>query len=132
MKSRLFGGAVSFLLAVWLGVSPGLLVAKEKSKEKPYAVLFGTVFTAEGLALPGVPVSVKRKDDRKPKWRAVSDPRGEFAVRLPAEAATYEVSTQSEEHENQTKTVEVVGRQNESVTVLFRLARKAGVPRQQP
>lgn len=132
MRIRTCSCAAILLLATWLGGPTDLLDAKEKSKEKPYALLGGTVFTAEGYALPGVTLSIKRKDDRKPKWRAVSDSRGEFAVRLPAEAATYEVSTQSEDYENQTKAVEVVGRQNESVTVLFRLARKQGERRQQP
>lgn len=132
MNRRICAVVVTLLMAVWLGASPDLLIAKEKSKEKPFALLFGSVFTAEGLALPGVAVIVKRKDDRKPKWRAVSDSRGEFAVRLPAEAATYEVTTQSKAHENQTKTVEISGRVNETATVIFRLACKEGERRQQP
>jgi hypothetical protein len=86
--------------------------------------LSGSVHSADGFALPGVPVSVKRSDDRKPRWRAVSDARGEFALRLPAEAATYEVATESKEHENQSKTVKVAGTDKETVVVLFRLAPK--------
>ena len=100
------------------------LAAKENSKEKPYALLAGSVFTAEGFALPGVAVSVKRKTDAKPKWRAVSDARGEFTLRLPAESASYEVTTNSDEYENQTKAVEVAGREKERVDIIFRLARK--------
>lgn len=95
---------------------------KKEKEEKPYALLFGSVHTAEGLSLPGIPVSIKRKDDSKPKWHAVSDHRGEFAVRLPAGPGTYEVETHSKEHENQSKSVEVHG--EERVDVLFRLAEK--------
>ena len=98
----------------------------EKEKEKPYALLSGSVHSSEGFAIPGVAVSVRREDDRKPRWRAISDSRGEFAIRLPAEAGTYEVTTESKEHENQTKKITVAGTDKETVVVLFRLAHKAG------
>lgn len=100
------------------------LPASEKPKSKPLALLAGTVFTAEGFSLPGVRLSIKRKSDRKPKWHAVSDRRGEFAVRLPPGPETYEVRAESPGHENQTKTVEFQGA--ERVDVLFRLAPKEG------
>jgi hypothetical protein len=101
------------------------LTGADKDKEKSYALLSGSVHSAEGFALTGIPVSVRREEDRKPRWRAVSDARGEFALRLPAEAATYEVATESKEHENQAKTVRVAGTDKETVVVLFRLNRKS-------
>lgn len=105
-----------------------VLWGAEKEKEEPHALLVGSVFSEEGFSLPGVPVSVKRRDDRKPKWRAISDRRGEFAVRLPTGRGTYEVTTHSRNHENQTKRVEVQDR--ERVHVLFRLSRKEEKRRQ--
>jgi hypothetical protein len=94
----------------------------EKNKDDSHALLMGSVFTADGLSLPGIKVSVKRKDDKKPRWRAVSDRRGEFALRLPAGTETYEVTAGSKGFESQTKTVEFRG--SERVDVFFRLARK--------
>jgi hypothetical protein len=41
------------------------------------------VFTDQGFALPGARVRVRRADEKKPKWEATSDRRGEFAVRVP-------------------------------------------------
>jgi len=114
-------GTLLFALAAGTALS---LQGDEKEKEKPYALLSGSVHSTEGFALPGVPVSVRREEDRKPRWRAISDARGEFALRLPAEAASYEVATESKEHENQTKKVTVAGTEKETVVVLFRLARK--------
>lgn len=106
---------------------PGLLVASvlafplgAKEKPKPHALLLGSIFTAEGLSLPGVPVTITLKAARKPRWRAVSDRRGEFAIRLPAGRATYEVTTHSKEHQNETKTVEIYG--EESVSIIFQLS----------
>ncbi|MGH9805297.1 MAG: carboxypeptidase-like regulatory domain-containing protein [Candidatus Acidiferrales bacterium] len=115
---------VGFLLASLAGAPALPLQGGEKDKGKSYALLSGSVHSAEGFALAGVPVSVRRDDDRKPRWRAVSDTRGEFALRLPSEAATYEVATESKEHKNQTKTVKVAGTDKETVVVLFRLSPK--------
>jgi hypothetical protein len=117
-KAWLSTPLAALLLAVLL-----CLPASSADKEKnDHALLMGSVFTSDGLSLPGIRVSVKRKDDKKPRWRAVSDRRGEFALRLPAGAGTYEVTTTSKEFESQTKTVEFRGA--ERVDVFFRLARK--------
>lgn len=117
--ARLSAPPAVLLLAILL--CPTALPA-EKNKDDSHALLMGSVFTADGLSLPGIKVSVKRKDDKKPRWRAVSDRRGEFALRLPPGAETYEVTTKSKEFESQTKTVEF--RDGERVDVFFRLARK--------
>lgn len=118
MRATQRAGSLAVILTV-LFSTPGALPA-EREKEKPYVLLRGTVFTADGLALPGVLLTIKVKDSRKAKWRAVSDRRGEFAVRLPVGRQTYEVSTQSKQHENQTKTVDID--EQEGVSVIFRLS----------
>jgi hypothetical protein len=74
-------------------------------------------------------VTVKRKDDSKPKWKAVSDGRGEFAVRLPPGRQTYDVATQSKKYENETKTIEIEDR--ETVNVIFILSEKKDGQEQQ-
>jgi hypothetical protein len=91
----------------------------DKDKEKPHALLTVSVFTADGFAVAGVPVSVKRRGEQKPKWQGRTDRRGELALRLPPGRGTYEVTTDSKEHENQTQTVETYG--EERVDVIFRL-----------
>lgn len=125
MKTILRTITPALLLAFLAAALAVPLQSGEKEKEKSYALLSGSVHSAEGFSLPGVPVSVRREEDRKPRWRAVSDARGEFVLRLPAEPATYEVATESKDHENQTRTVKVAGTDKETVVVLFRLARKS-------
>ena len=111
-------------LALIFLIAPPAATA-DKDRDKPYALLAVSVFTADGFALPGIPVSVKRKDDRKPKWQGRTDRRGELALRLPAGRGTYEVTTGSKEHDNQTQTVDVYG--EERMDVIFRLTpRKSG------
>jgi hypothetical protein len=57
--------------------------------EKPYALIFGTVWTADNHAAYGVKVRIRRADQEKAKWEAVSDHNGEFAQRVPAGKADY-------------------------------------------
>jgi len=60
-----------------------------KSAEKPYALLFGTVWGPNNLPLYGVKVKIRRADQKKAKWELLSDHSGEFAQRLPVGTADY-------------------------------------------
>jgi hypothetical protein len=68
------------LLLGLLGITGLPAFAQDK---KDYALIYGTVWDAESRAVPGVPVKIQRVGDKKPKWSLVSDPRGEFAQRVP-------------------------------------------------
>ena len=57
-------------------------------------LIFATVFTDQGFALSGARVRVRRADEKKAKWEATSDRRGEFAVRVP-EGAEYEMTVEA-------------------------------------
>ena len=58
--------------------------AAEKKSEKPYALIFGTVWSPDNHPLYGVRVRIRRADDKKPRWELYSDHNGEFAQRVPA------------------------------------------------
>lgn len=60
-----------------------------KSKAKPYALIFGTVFGADDHPAYGVPVRI-RGSKGKP-YELMSDHSGEFAQRVPAGAGDYVV-----------------------------------------
>lgn len=64
----------------------------ESGPEKPYALIFGTVWGPDNRPLYAVKVKLRREGDKKPKWELYSDHRGEFAFRVPAGKATYHVS----------------------------------------
>jgi uncharacterized protein YegP (UPF0339 family) len=68
---------------------PDNLLAAQKSKEKPYALIVGTVWGPDNRPLYGVPVKIRRAKDKKPKWEVYSDHHGEFAQRLPAGDSDY-------------------------------------------
>lgn len=58
---------------------------------KDYALIYGTIWGPGDLPVAGVPVTIRRASDKKPKWELVSDRRGEFAQRVPVGAQDYVV-----------------------------------------
>jgi hypothetical protein len=82
---------VLFLLLV-ASVSPRpAWPQKSQDPKKPYALIFGTVWGPDGRPVYGVPVKIRRANEKKAKWQLQSDHRGEFAQRLPAGKAEYVV-----------------------------------------
>jgi hypothetical protein len=63
--------------------------AASDSHEKPYALIFGTMWGPDNLPVYGVKVKIRRADQKKAKWEVYSDHRGEFAQRVPAGNADY-------------------------------------------
>jgi hypothetical protein len=78
-----------------LGLSPRLQGApkhdKDKDKDKPYALIFGTVWGPDDRPVYGVTVKIRRATDkpRKVRWELYSDHHGEFAQRVPAGETDY-------------------------------------------
>jgi hypothetical protein len=73
------------LLGGWV-VSIRPATAQKKSKQEALAnefLIYGNVFTQQGLLLPGAEVKVRRLSEHKQRWETQSDRRGEFAVRVP-------------------------------------------------
>jgi hypothetical protein len=61
----------------------------KKHLEKPYALIFGTVWGPDSHPLYAVKVKIRRAQDKKARWELHSDHNGEFAQRLPAGQADY-------------------------------------------
>jgi hypothetical protein len=81
--------AVQYLLVV-----PSALASPLPQKLKPtdpYALIFGTVWGPDNHPIYGVKVNIRRAGHKKPKWQLTSDHVGEFAQRVPAGKADYEV-----------------------------------------
>lgn len=86
----LFGLCILVLLPGFS--SPDSLFAAQKSKEKPYALIAGTVWGPDDRPVYGVPVKIRRAKDKKPKWEVYSDHHGEFAQRVPPGESDYILS----------------------------------------
>jgi len=79
---------------VAFGALLGLLQAatlEERKTQKPYALIYGTVFGPDNRTVYGVKVKIRRADEKKARWELYSDHRGEFAQRVPAGSHDYVV-----------------------------------------
>lgn len=82
------------VLAVFscLAIAPiagGEPAARQNTHEKPYALIFGTVWGPDNLPVYGVPVMIRRSRDKKARWELFSNHAGEFAQRVPAGREDY-------------------------------------------
>ena len=78
------------LLLLTLSFQKGLLAA-QKSKVKPYALIAGTVWGPDDRPVYGITVKIRRATDKakKVRWELYSDHMGEFAQRVPAGESDY-------------------------------------------
>lgn len=65
----------------------------------------GTVFTPEGLALPGAELRIRRTAEKKAKWETVTNSRGDFAVRVKM-GSDYEVTVRAKGYQAQSVAVD--------------------------
>ncbi len=85
---------IGFLLCCSsLCLPPGLSAGQSSAHghEKPYALIFGTVWGPEDHPLYAVKVKLRRDGEKKAKWEQYSNHEGEVAFRVPAGHATYYV-----------------------------------------
>jgi len=85
-----------YVLETGFLVTPSHLFAAQadSNKEKPkpdYALIFGTVWGPNDRPVYGVPIKIRRADDKpkKVRWELMSDHSGEFAQRVPTGKADY-------------------------------------------
>ena len=64
---------------------------EQRNAEKPYALIYGTVFGPDNHTVYGVKVKIRSADEKKARWELYSDHRGEFAQRVPAGRQDYVV-----------------------------------------
>ena len=89
----LAGGAAVLLsfsvAAALLEAAPQSSTSSPQAARRDYALIFGTVWGPDDQPVAGVPVTIRRASDKKPKWELVSDGRGEFAQRMPVGTQDY-------------------------------------------
>ncbi len=83
------------ILILWVpsrGALAGATFApNDKPREKPYALIFGTVWGPDERTVYGIKIKIRRERDSKARWELVSDHSGEFAQRVPAGKEDYVV-----------------------------------------
>ena len=87
-SDQVFGRAAVLLLSLVLPAAvvratPQSSTSSQKAAKSDYALIYGTVWGPDDHTVAGVPISIRKASDKKPKWQLVSDRRGEFAQRVP-------------------------------------------------
>jgi hypothetical protein len=107
------------VLALASGVIPVPGAAADGEKQtKPHAhdfVIFASVFTQQGLSLPGAKVRVRREDEQKFRWEAMSDRRGELGVRV-KQGAEYELTIEAHGFKSETRKIDAREGNQENLT----------------
>lgn len=87
--------ALVFLFVLGQAFSPRLLrtsaFALDHKHEKPYALIFGTVWGPDSRPMYGVKIRIRRENENKARWELSTDHSGEFAQRVPAGKQDYVV-----------------------------------------
>ena len=78
-------------------------------------VIFASVFTEQGFALPGAKVRVRRTDEQKFRWEAISDRRGELGIRV-KQGAEYELTIEAHGFNPQTRKIDAREGNHEDLT----------------
>jgi hypothetical protein len=98
---------------------------QKKNRPESFGVIAGTVFHESGRSLPGAQITVTPKPSegetsrRTKALKAVADARGEFAIRVPAGAFSYNIRVEAKGFHPEEK--QVTTNWDERVDIFFRL-----------
>jgi hypothetical protein len=103
---RVHGVVIGLVLSILLAAAASALAARDhENKHAHDFLIYVTVFTDQGLSLPGATVRVRRTSEKKWRWDSVSDVRGEFAIRVP-EGDQYEMVIQAKGFQPMTREID--------------------------
>jgi hypothetical protein len=74
------------------------------------------VFNKQGFALPGARVRVRRADEQKFRWEALSDRRGELGIRV-KQGAEFELTIEARGFQPQTRKIDAREGDREDLTL---------------
>lgn len=93
---------------------------QSQTPAKDYALIYGTVWGADDRPAIGIPITIRRSSDTKPKWKLVSDRRGEFAQRVPTGQDEYIIQADIKVPKGESKpeiTVKIDNNEREDVSL---------------
>ncbi len=111
--------APAFTLLLLLAIPAGFGQAagqKQTHSDADDFLIFATLFDGQGFAFPGAKVRVRRADEKKFRWEAISDRRGELGIRV-KQGAEYEVTIEARGFQAQTRHIDAREGKQEELTV---------------
>ena len=86
-------------------------------------VIFATVLNDRGFALYGARTRLRREEEKKFRWEAMSDHQGEFAFRVP-EGGAYEMVVEARGFQTQTRKIDA--REDNRAELIVHMVPQAG------
>ena len=117
------------ILAV-LTLQSNVALAQDQTPEQ--ALLFGTVFRGSYLALEGARVVAYDEANPRKKYRAITNYRGEYRIRVPAGDATYVITASAPKFVQSQRTVQVYGIEKSTANLILEPRKKANRAKNQP
>ena len=126
MRKRTSGSSplrAFFMVALALAAAfSGFAREKRKAAPAPTALIAGTIFRDTGLSLPGAAITLEEEaapgtKSKAKKIRAISDARGEFAIRVPAAPMRYTFSVTADGFEASNKQVVIQGEERVDLSI---------------
>jgi hypothetical protein len=111
--------ALAFTLLLLTAIPAGFVQGAGQKQTHSHAddfLIFVTLFDGQGFALPGAKVRVRRANEKKYRWEAISDRRGELGVRV-KQGAEYEVTIEARGLQPQTRHIDARQGKQEELTV---------------
>ena len=105
-------------------------LAQQRPSEQ--ALLFGTVFRGSYLALEGARVVAYDEANPRKKYRAVTNYRGEYRIRVPAGDATYVITASAPKFVQSQRTVQVYGVEKSTANLILEPRKKADRAKNRP
>lgn len=84
----------------WSDLAAGSLLSPQNRHDKPYALIFGTVWGPDDHPVYGVTVKIRREDEKKARWGLYSDHNGEFAQHVPPGKQDYVIWADAERYKS--------------------------------
>jgi hypothetical protein len=104
------------LAGVALAAEPAGKAQNSSDSHARIFVIFTTVFTDQGFALPGARARVRRSDQKKFRWEGMSDHQGEVAFRVPP-GAEYELTIEARGFNPETRKIDARGDNQADLTI---------------
>ena len=115
-----------WIASAWAVLHAGLSRAgAQKRPPEPTALLFGTVFQESYLALPGARVVAYEANAPRKKFRAVTNYRGEYRIRVPAGDAAYVLEASAPRFAEARRTVQVYGIEKTTANLILKRRKRA-------
>ncbi len=96
MSTNPHKAGIAAAVVATLFVSSALALKDQKKEQKPFGLIFGTVYGPDDRPFYGAKIQIRPVGKKHPNWELMSDHRGEFAQRVPLNPANYEIRGEAE------------------------------------